>query len=171
MRKVTSDELLTQQAMAEKIRTYLSYFSTFSPPELRHLYRGIGFCMPLSAVSSDNFDTFHNLLNIIVMLWSQPVLQVVRQVAVARSEIRAVRRVVQQLPVGMLQHCSNVSSRMRTRIVQHSTTFILNRPMQFFVFRNALMTLLWSVVAWIPPSALLYCYRKQLPSAFWQTFV
>jgi hypothetical protein len=68
------------------------------------------------------------------------VLEVGKQAAVAQSEIRAVRRLVKQLPVGILQHSSNVSSCMRTRIVmnehytacQHSTLFVLNGPTQFF---------------------------------------
>jgi hypothetical protein len=48
------------------------------------------------------FDTFHQLLIIVEALLSQPVLHVGKQVAVARSEIRAVRRVVKQLPDEML---------------------------------------------------------------------
>jgi hypothetical protein len=36
------------------------------------------------------------------------------------------------------------------------------------VFCSTLLTLLWSLVAWIPPSALLFSPRKQLSSAFWQ---
>jgi hypothetical protein len=49
-----------------------------------------------------HFDTFHQLLIIAEALWSQPVLQVGRQVVVAQSEIRAQRRVIKQLPVEML---------------------------------------------------------------------
>jgi hypothetical protein len=37
----------------------------------------------------------------------------------------------------------------------------------FLVFHNTLLTLLWSLVAWIPQSALLSCSSKQLASAFW----
>jgi hypothetical protein len=55
-------------------------------------------------------------------------------VVVARSEIRALKRVVKQLPVELLQQSSSASSCMRTRIVmeedytvcQHSTPFVLN---------------------------------------------
>jgi hypothetical protein len=36
---------------------------------------------------------------------------------------------------------------------------------RFLVLWNPLLTLLWSLVAWIPPSALLSCPRKQFPSA------
>jgi hypothetical protein len=39
----------------------------------------------------------------------------------------------------------------------------------FLLFHNTLVTLLWSLVAWLPPSALLSCPRKQFTSAFWQT--
>jgi hypothetical protein len=38
------------------------------------------------------------------------VFQVGKQVVGSRSEIRAVRRVVKQLPVDMLQQCSSASS-------------------------------------------------------------
>jgi hypothetical protein len=37
------------------------------------------------------FDTFHQLLIIVGAMWSNPVLQVGNQVAVARNEIRAGR--------------------------------------------------------------------------------
>jgi hypothetical protein len=61
-------------------------------------------------------------------------------VVVAQSEIRAVRRVVKQLPVEMLQHCLSVSSCMQMHIIieqhyigsQHSMAFVLNGLMQFF---------------------------------------
>jgi hypothetical protein len=56
------------------------------------------------------FWTFLQLLIIVVeAVSSQPVLRVgtSKQVAVARSEIRVVRRVVKQLPVENLQQCSN----------------------------------------------------------------
>jgi hypothetical protein len=83
-------------------------------------------------------------------------------------------------PVETLQKCSSASSCMQMRIVmeehytrcQHSTPLVLNGQHYagFLVFCNTLLTL-WSLVAWIPPSALLYCPRKQLPSAFWQADV
>jgi hypothetical protein len=70
---------------------------------------------------------------------------------------------------------------MRTRIVmedwyytvcQHSTPFVLNGPAHLLVFRNILLTLLWSLLLWIPPSTFLSSPRKRTPSAFWQaTFV
>jgi hypothetical protein len=57
-------------------------------------------------------------------------------VVVSVSEIKAVRRVVKQLPVEMLYQCSNGSSCMWTRIVmeeqyteyKHSMSFDLNGP-------------------------------------------
>jgi hypothetical protein len=63
--------------------------------------------------------------------------QLSKQVAVARSEIRAV---VKQLPVEMLQQFPSASSCMRTGIImtehytgcQHSTPFVLSGPTQFF---------------------------------------
>jgi hypothetical protein len=65
-------------------------------------------------------------------------------VVVARSEIRAVWRVVKQVPVEMLQQWSSASSCIWTRnvieghyeytVCQHSKPFVLNVPMQFFFF-------------------------------------
>jgi hypothetical protein len=87
-------------------------------------------------VSPDTFDTFHQLLIIVEALWSQTALQVGKQVVVARSEMRAVRREVKQLPVEKLQQSLSASSytRMRTRfgmeehytVCQHSAPFDLN---------------------------------------------
>jgi hypothetical protein len=72
-------------------------------------------------------DTLHQLLIIAEALWSQPVLQVGKQVVVVRSE--------------MLQQCSSASSCMRTHIVtetnytgcQHCMPFVLNDPTQLFL--------------------------------------
>jgi hypothetical protein len=118
------------------------------------------------------FDIFHQILIIVEVLWSKPM---------ARSEIRAVRMVVKQLPVEMFQQCSSVSSCMRTHIVmekhytgyRHFTPYVLNgwHYAVSLVFCNTLLNSLWSLVARIPPAALLSCPREQLPSAFWQTFV
>jgi hypothetical protein len=104
------------------------------------------------------FYTSNPLLVIVEALWLQPVLQVGKQVVVARSEIRDLRRVVKQLPVEMLQQCLSGGSCMRTCIVmekyyeytvcQHSMPFFPEWPHAiFFVFRNTLLTLLWSHVA------------------------
>jgi hypothetical protein len=49
-------------------------------------------------------DTFDHLI-IFEVMWSQPVLEVGKQVVVPRSEIRALRRVVKQFPVEVLQQC------------------------------------------------------------------
>jgi hypothetical protein len=48
-------------------------------------------------------DTFHQLLIVVEALWSQPILQVDEQLLVTWSKIRALRTVVKQLPVEMLQ--------------------------------------------------------------------
>jgi hypothetical protein len=72
-------------------------------------------------------------------LSSQPIFQAGKQVVVALSKIRAVRRVVKQLPVEMLQQCWSASSCMWICVVmkhytryQCSMPFVLNGPMQFF---------------------------------------
>jgi hypothetical protein len=62
-------------------------------------------------------DTFHRLI-IVEALWSQPVLQVGKQVVVARSEIRTVRRVVKQLPVKKLS-----SARVREAVCRHALSW------------------------------------------------
>jgi hypothetical protein len=76
-------------------------------------YRGISFCMSVSKNFAP-FDLSHVLtpsINSSLLLKSwQPVLHVGKQVVVAWSEIRAVRRVVKQLPVEMLPQCSSASS-------------------------------------------------------------
>jgi hypothetical protein len=61
-------------------------------------------------------------------------------VVVAWREIRAVGRVVKQLLIEMLQQCSSANSCMWMCIVmekhytgcQHTKSFVLNGPMQFF---------------------------------------
>jgi hypothetical protein len=86
------------------------------------------------------FDTFHQLLITVEALWSQPVLQVGKQVVVTQSEIRAVRRVVKQLLAEMLQQCTCSCKSMQTHIVmeehytrcQHSMPSVLNGSTQFF---------------------------------------
>jgi hypothetical protein len=108
-------------------------------------------------------DTFHLLPIITEALWATSVLQVGKQVVVARSEIRSLRRLVKQLQVEILHQCLSASGSMQTYIVieehytgcQHFTPFFLNGPMPFFflVFCNTLVMLLWSHVVWIPPSA------------------
>jgi hypothetical protein len=118
-------------------------------------------------------------MNILIIPSIHPVLQEGKQAVVARSEITAPRRVVKQLPVEVLQHCSSSISCMLTHFVmedyyavcQHSTPFVLNDATQLvvLVFRNTLLTLLWFLVALIPSLALT---GRELPSAFRQaTFV
>jgi hypothetical protein len=112
------------------------------------LYWGISSCMPMSKKSAA-CELSHVLTPSINSLLfkccdhNQLIIQVGKQVVVAWSEIRTVRRVIQQLPVEMLQQCSSASScpHMRTHIdmEEHYTTPIfLNGPVQFFLmFRNA----------------------------------
>jgi hypothetical protein len=78
----------------------------------------------------------------------------------------------------MLQPCLSMSSCVWMCIVmekhytgcQYSSPFVQNGwPCAvFLVFPNTLLMLLWSRVAWIPPSAHLSSPRKQLSSAFCQ---
>jgi hypothetical protein len=83
--------------------------------------------------------------------------------------------VVKQLPVEMFQQISSTSSCVICRhpLSCRSTTPDVSIPhlsfwmalCSFLVFHNTLPTLLRSLVAWIPPSALLSCSSKQLVSA------
>jgi hypothetical protein len=121
--KVTSGELLTNQTITKKKKsiTYINTYTNMLPLEMGKLYHGISFSLPVpkgsSACDLSCFNTVHQLL-IVEVLWSQPILQVgtSEQVAVVWSEIRAMRQVVKQLWVKMLQQCSNASSCMRTCI-------------------------------------------------------
>jgi hypothetical protein len=79
------------------------------------------------------FNTIHQLIIIVKLLWSQPVLQVGKQVVVAQSEIRAVRKVVKQLPVEMFQQCSSVGSCMWTCIVMEEHCTVCQHSMPFFL--------------------------------------
>jgi hypothetical protein len=92
----------------QKTRTYLSYFSTESPPELRHLlsenkYRCACAKEACGLYAQPRFHIFHQLLIVVEAIWSQLGLQVYEQVEEVRNEIRAVRKVVKQLPVEILQ--------------------------------------------------------------------
>jgi hypothetical protein len=83
--------------------------------------------------SQSRFDTLHQLLIITEALWYQPVLQVRKQVLVARGEIRAVRRWSNNSQL-------KCSSSVRVCIVidehytgcQNSTLFVHNGPTKFF---------------------------------------
>jgi hypothetical protein len=103
-------------------------------------------------VSSVTFWHLPSNLITAEVLWSQPVLQVVKQVIVTWSEIRAVRRMVKQLPDEMLQQCSSASSCMTPDVSIPCLLFSMALHI-FLVFRNILLMLLWFLVAWIPPSA------------------
>jgi hypothetical protein len=66
------------------------------------------------------------------------------QMVVACSEIWALRKVLKQLPVEMIQQCPSASTCMQTSIVmeehytgcQHSTLFFLNSLTQFFFLQT-----------------------------------
>jgi hypothetical protein len=122
------------------------YVHTSATSQCRHHWNwGIG-CIREQVIvhlcqrSQPHFDTFHQLLIIAEALWSEPVLQVVKQVEGAQSKVRTVRMVVKQLCVQMLQQCSSASSCMQTSIVteerytrcHHSTLFVLNGTTQLF---------------------------------------
>jgi hypothetical protein len=124
-----------------------------------------------------HFDTFHQLLIIIEALWCQPVLQVGKQVVVTWSEIR-VRRVLWNAPaviewehLYMDMHCHGGALPVHWISAFH--TFCSEWPyIIFLVFYNTLLTLLWCLVAWISPSALLSCPKNSCHQfSHRQTFV
>jgi hypothetical protein len=96
-------------------------------------------------------------------------------VVVGRSEIRAVRRMVKQLPAEMLQHWPSASSWMRKRtftekhytVRQHSMSVVLNGLTSLFCVSQHTFDL----IVWISLSAFPSFLRKELPSAFWQADV
>jgi hypothetical protein len=129
---------------------YILKSSTWSPPELRHLlYCRISFCKPVSkksAVCRLSHMLIPSVNSLLLKCCDQnpkPVLQfgMSIQVVVTRNKILAVRSVVKQLPVEMLQLYSSgnsstcvqaciVMERYYTRF-QHSIPFILNGLTQF----------------------------------------
>jgi hypothetical protein len=92
----------------------------------------------LSHVSTPSIN-FSFLLN----CWSLPVLQVGKQVVVARSEIRAVRRVVKQLPVEKLQQCSSVSSCYAGLYCHEGALHWMSALMVLFIFSVSQATHFW----------------------------
>jgi hypothetical protein len=126
-----------------------------------------------------HFNTVHQLLIIAEGLWSHPVLQLGKQVVVAWSKIRAVRSVIKQLPVEILQHCSSASSCIQKHTVmeEHYTmpafhAFCPEWPYAVF-FSVSQYTSDATVVPCCMNSTIStpFLSQKQLPSAFWQTFV
>jgi hypothetical protein len=63
----------------------------------------------------------------------------------------------------------NIEKRCHKKALHHISAFHTIDSLQFFLFYNTLLTLLWSCVAWIPPTALISCLIKQISSGFWQT--
>jgi hypothetical protein len=150
IQKVTSGDLLTKQAMRKK-----NVLCTKNTYMLKGLLSIVTTGIQALVILGNNFlyacvkevcylwvqplfETFHQLLIFIKALRSQPVLQVHKQVVVYWSEIRAVRWMVKELSVEMLQQCCSVSSCMQMRVVmeeqyeytgyQHCTPFVQNGP-------------------------------------------
>jgi hypothetical protein len=110
IRKVTSCQVLTKKSIEEK-QIWLYTKNTYI---LKLLLNVVTAGIEALVISGNKFlhacvkevcylqaqpqsDTFHKLLIIVEVLWTQLVFQV------AQSEIRAVRRVVKQLLLEMLQ--------------------------------------------------------------------
>jgi hypothetical protein len=158
---------------------YLSYFSMQSLPQLRHFsYACVKEVWSMWAQS--RFDIFHQLLIIAKVLWPQADRQVGKQVAATWSEIRAVKRVVKQLPAEMLQHCSSTSCYISMHIIMEHDYTGVSIP-HLFYWMDLCNFLLFCmeytshiiVVFCCMNSTIttLFLSQKQLPSAFWQTFV
>jgi hypothetical protein len=122
IRKVTSGELLTKQSMRKQILLYIKMHTyltlllivvTAGIEELvvsgnTFLYACVKEVCRLSA--QPLFGTFYQLFFIVETLCSHPLIQVGKLVVVARSEIRALRRVFKPLPVEMPRQCSSANS-------------------------------------------------------------
>jgi hypothetical protein len=148
--KVTYSEVLTKQAMKKIIlyknayilKLLLDVVATGTEPLVVSANKFLYSCAKkvCRLWAQPRFDTFHQLLIFVEALWSQSVLHVCKQVTVARSEIRAVRRVVKQVTVEMLEQCSSASTCMLKRTVmedhytecQHSTPFFWMVLRSFF---------------------------------------
>jgi hypothetical protein len=97
-------------------------------------------------------------------------MQAGKQVIVTWSKIRAVGRIVKHLPVELLK-CEQLYAVARCHgeaLHQMSTFHAFCSEWPYAVsmgFQNTFMMFSWSLVAWLPPSALLSCPRKQVPSA------
>jgi hypothetical protein len=114
------------------------------------------------------FDTFHQL--IIEALRLQPLHK-----AVTWSKLRAVRRVVKQLPAETLRQCSSMSSLCAHMLSWRSTTPNVNIPhlllymtiRSFFpVFHNIFLKLLWPLLARIPSLGLIWPQLSGTQSLF-----
>jgi hypothetical protein len=139
IRKVTSDELLTKQAMRkksiyyiQKICTYLSYWGTEALVALGNKFLHACVKELCHLWAQPRFDTFHQLLITVEVLWSQPALRIGKQAVVTLSKIRAVRRVVKQLQL----KCSS-SAWVQAGVCRHtlswrSTTMDVSIPRLFF---------------------------------------
>jgi hypothetical protein len=117
--------------------------------------------------SQPRFDTFHKLI-MVEALWSQPVFRVGKQVLVAWTEVMNVRRVANSSK----SKCS-IGAWVWAAVCRHTlswrnTTLDVSIPCLLFwlalhsfffflMFCSTLPTLLWSLVAWLSPSALLSC--------------
>jgi hypothetical protein len=126
------------------------------------------------------FDSFNQLLIIIEALWSKPVLRIgkSKQVVVTQQD-QGCKGGGQTTPgwnAPALLKCEQLYADTRC----HGGA--LHRISAFHTLcsewlyagpppHNMPVILLWSPVAWISPSALYSCPRKQLPSAFWQADV
>jgi hypothetical protein len=109
-----------------------------------------------------HFDTFHRHINVEV-LWSHSVWQAgtSKQVAVAWSKIRAVRRVVRQLPVDMLS-----GAIVWTALCGHALSCV-----SWLLFWMALQIFLsfCNILLMLVCSLFLSCPREQFISTLWQS--
>jgi hypothetical protein len=81
---------------------------------IEELVMGNKFFMPVSnKFASCELPSINSFF--VKTLWSQPVFRVGKLVAVLRSEIRALRRVVKQLPVEKHQQCSSARMQLSCR--------------------------------------------------------
>jgi hypothetical protein len=124
-----------------------------------------------------SWATFWHLPSTPHYCWSSvipTILQVGKQVVVARSEIRVVRRALKQLPVEMLQQCEQLyaDAHCHGGALHRMSAFhalCSEWPYSvFLVFRNILLTLFGPLLHEFRHQHSFSCPGKQIPSAFWQ---
>jgi hypothetical protein len=146
-------------------------------PELRHLlYWRKSFCMPVSmkSAASEHSHVLTPCTNFSLLLKHCDLT-----VIVTLSEIMAKRSVVKQFPAEILQQCSSMDSCMWMRIVleenytrcQHSAPSVLNGLTQSFSASQYTCDVTVVPCCMNSTISTLFLSHRQLPSAFWQTFL
>jgi hypothetical protein len=110
--------------------------------------------------------------------WSQPVLQVGKEVVVTWSNIRTVNRVIRENAVEMHQQCPSASSCIQTCILveEHNSRYQHSTPCFWMAIHSYLSVLRYTCDIIVAPCCMnstistLSCPRKQFSLAFWRVY-